>query len=426
MVSVFWILFAFVAYVYIGYPLGLHILSRLQPHPLTNSGPAGLPPGVSIIIAARNEGHRLAGRIDNLLGLDFPAARRQIIVVSDGSTDDSLEVLSRYRSAVDVIAAPPEGKACALNAGVERARFPLLVFADARQAFAPDALSALIAPFLDPHVGAVSGELVLDGEPRDRRGPAVDRRDPAVKMAEPIAAAADRRTVSHRRQAIRSTIADGVGLYWRYEKQIRRDESAIGSTVGATGAMYAMRRSLWTPLPAGTILDDVLAPMRCVLAGSRVVFEERARVFDQNAGDARAEGRRKLRTLAGNYQLFWLAPATLLPWRNPVWIQFISHKVARLAVPYALPMLWLLSLLLIRRSNVYAALFGAQCLFYLLAAYGAWLEDRAVEGTPVPSATRVVAPVPDRLARIALMFVVMNTSAVTGLATIVTRQKVWR
>lgn len=422
MAGFFWLLVAFVAYVYIGYPLGLHLWRRLWPRPLAVNGMADRTPGVSIVIAARNEGRRLAGRIDNLLDLDYPAARRQIIIVSDGSTDDSLQVLARYEPTVESVAIAAGGKARALNAGVERARFGLLVFADARQAFAPDALRALVAPFADPQVGAVSGELVLEGETRDRRTLTSDRRGRIVR---PIAAALERRAPDNRRHSMQSTIAEGVGLYWRYEKQIRRDESAIASTMGATGAMYAMRRSLWRPLPEDTILDDVLAPMRCVLAGSRVVFDDRARAYDCAARNAKDEIRRKRRTLAGNYQLFWLEPALLLPWRNPAWIQFVSHKVARLAVPYALPPLWLLSVLLSRRSMVYAAAFAAQCLFYLLATYGAWLEKHEAGTTRDPWARPPVA-VPERLARVALMVLVMNASAVAGLAALLTRQKVWR
>jgi poly-beta-1,6-N-acetyl-D-glucosamine synthase len=422
MAGFFWLLVAFVAYVYIGYPLGLHLWRRLWPRPLSARGPAVLTPGVSIVIAARNEGSRLAGRIDNLVNLDYPASQRQIIVVSDGSTDDSAEVLARYESVVESAALPAGGKARALNAGVERARYGLLVFADARQAFAPDALRALVAPFADPGVGAVSGELVLEGEARDRRTQIADRRCAIVR---PIAADAERRSAGNRRLSSRSTVIEGVGLYWRYEKQIRRDESAIGSTMGATGAMYAMRRSLWRPLPEDTILDDVLAPMRCVLAGSRVVFEDRARAFDRTARDAKDESRRKRRTLAGNYQLLWLEPALLVPWRNPAWIQFVSHKVARLAVPYALPPLWLFSLLLSRRAAMYAAAFAAQCLFYLFAGYGAWLEKHDGGASRDPRVTRSSA-VPQRLARVALMVLVMNASAVAGLAAILTRQKVWR
>lgn len=215
-----------------------------------------------------------------------------------------------------------------------------------------------------------------------------------------------------------------MGLYWRYEKQIRRDESAVGSTMGATGAVYAMRRSLWRPLPPETILDDVLAPMRCVLAGFRVVFADRARAFDRTPRDAKAESLRKRRTLAGNYQLLWLEPSLLLPWRNPAWIQFVSHKVARLAVPFALPPLWLLSLLLSARSPVYTAAFAAQCLFYSFAGYGAWLEKRDAGMSFDPR--RQPSAVPERLARVALMVLVMNASAVSGLAAILTRQKVWR
>jgi cellulose synthase/poly-beta-1,6-N-acetylglucosamine synthase-like glycosyltransferase len=184
-----------------------------------------------------------------------------------------------------------------------------------------------------------------------------------------------------------------------------------------------MRRLLWQPLPPDTILDDVLTPMRCVMAGYRIVFEERACAFDRTAPDASAEGRRKLRTLAGNYQLLWLEPRLLLPWRNPAWLQFVSHKVGRLLVPYALPLLLLSSLLLARRAPVYAAAFTVQFMFYLLAAYGAWLEHS--RQTPVGSIAAAVTPV-NRLARVALMFFVMNKSAVAGLVAFATKQKVWR
>ncbi len=171
-----------------------------------------------------------------------------------------------------MIALPASGKPTALNAGAAAARGDILVFADARQRFAPDAIAALVAAFDDPDVGGVTGELVLDCEYDD----------------------AD------------STISDGVGLYWSYEKWLRRQESVIRSTLGATGAIYALRRDMWQPLPAAALLDDVLAPMRVVLAGKRIVFEERARAFDRTAPDSAAESRRKIRTLAGNYQILAL------------------------------------------------------------------------------------------------------------------------
>jgi biofilm PGA synthesis N-glycosyltransferase PgaC len=387
MTLVFWLSAAFVAYVYVGYPLMLHVWARLRarhcglriPHG-ADCAPGGESPqcGVSIIIAARNEGARLAARLDNLLQLDFPATRRQIIVVSDGSTDDTVGVLSRYASAVEAIELPPGGKAVALNAGAARARFDILVFADARQMFAPDALNALVESFSDPSVGAVSGVLLLDAESEvfeNRRTARADRRRDCAG-APPLRTSLERRRAA-RRRPVQSTITEGVGLYWRYEKHLRRLESAVGSMVGATGAIYAVRRELWRPLPADTILDDVLTPMRVVLGGHRVVFNERARAFDRAAPDADAEARRKIRTLAGNYQILLLEPRLLLPWRNPLWLQYVSHKLGRLAVPYAMLALFAASILAADRHVFYRFVLGAQVAFYLLAGYGATMELRA-------------------------------------------------
>jgi biofilm PGA synthesis N-glycosyltransferase PgaC len=388
MAVVFWLSAALVAYVYVGYPVLLYICA-LARHRGWRAADGGVnqfnPPaairtpqsGVSIIIAARNEGARLAARLDNLLGLDFPAAHRQIIVASDGSTDDTVEVLARYAPAVEAVVLPPGGKAVALNAAAERARFDILVFADARQVFAPDALKALVDPFSDPTIGAVSGELLLDAESalfENRRVAPADRRR-GQTAAQHRAVAGDRRRMQ--RRALGSTITDGVGMYWRYEKHLRRLESAVASTVGATGAIYAVRRELWRPLPPDTILDDVLTPMRVVLGGHRVVFNERARAFDRAPVDADAEARRKVRTLAGNYQILALEPRLLLPWRNPIWLQYLSHKLGRLAVPYALLTLFGASILTAEASRFYQLALTAQVVFYLLAGYGAVIELRA-------------------------------------------------
>ena len=352
MTYVFWVSAFLIGYVYVGYPALLAVWVRLRSRSATASAerersPKRLAlhelPMVSIVVAARNEGPRLAARVRNLLALDYPAARRQIIIVSDGSRDDTVRVLAPFRRSIDVIAIPPSGKAAALNAGVAHAAHEILVFTDARQSFAPDALRALVAPFADPNVGGVSGELFLDSEAR-RAG------DPPVSA--------------------------GIGVYWRFEKWLRRHESAIGSLIGATGAIYALRRSLWRPLPPETILDDVLAPMRAVLAGRRVVFTDRAKAFDRTVASSRAESRRKVRTLAGNVQLLWLEPRLLVPFLNPIWLQFCSHKLGRLAVPYALLALMTSSIALAERHAVYAIALAVQCVFYLLAGYGACLEWR--------------------------------------------------
>ena len=349
----FWVSAGVIAYVYFGYPLVLGVwaavVCRLKPGPANihcddaNTGnrvqqaEGGLP-GVSVIIAARDEARRLPARIENILASDYPKDRLQIIVASDGSRDDTAEGLAPYVDRITLLLLPASGKAGALNAAVRAASHPLLVFADARQRFAPDAIRRLATHFDDPSIGAVSGELMLDAQG--------------------------------------STIGEGVGAYWNYEKWLRRREAIVGSTLGVTGAIYAMRRSLWRPLPADTILDDVMAPMRVVLEGYRVTFDDRARAYDEAARDAAAELQRKSRTLAGNYQLLAREPRLLVPIINPVWLQFVSHKVGRLMVPYALVAMLASNVWLASWSLFYALALTAQLGFYGLAAYGALLDHR--------------------------------------------------
>ena len=381
----FWLSALTVVYVYAGYPALLAVWARLRPRPAPRpASPEMALPSVSIVIAARNESAKLSARIDNLLALDYPAARRQIVVVSDGSTDDTLAVLAAFGPAVEAIAAPPRGKAASLNAAVARATGEILIFADARQMFAPDAVRELVAPFADPTIGGATGELLLDCEASDVAGrrEGTERRRLALDRRLREDRGPGRRLDVDRRGRVASTIADGVGLYWRYEKQLRRYESAVGSTLGATGAIYALRRRLYRPLPADTILDDVLTPMRAVLAGYRVIFAARAFAFDRAAVDAGAEQRRKVRTLAGNVQILWQEPRLLLPIVNPVWLQYVSHKLGRLVVPYALLALFAASLALVSASPIYALALTVQCALYLFGGYGAWLELRASRAVP--------------------------------------------
>lgn len=341
MKALFWLSASCIFYVYVGYPLALAAWTRLARRPLAarKVDDDSALPAVSVLLAVRNEAPRLAARLDNLLALDYPRDRLEIVVVSNGSNDGTSTVLAPYADRVVSIALHAPGKAGALNVAVAAASHDVLVFADARQRFAPDALRRLVEPLADPAVAGVTGELVIDTE-RAR----VDEASP---------------------------VGEGVGLYWRYEKWLRRNESAVHSVLGATGAIYALRRSAWTPLPLDTLIDDVLAPMRAVLAGGRIVFAPDARAFDQASPDAATEGRRKRRTLAGNYQLLWLEPRLLLPVVNPVWVQFVSHKVGRLLVPYALLALLAANVSLASSSVLYGATLALQVAFYLLAAHGA-------------------------------------------------------
>lgn len=343
--AVFWTSLALIAYVYVGYPLLLAAWSRLAPRPVCRER---WEPTVSLVIAARNESGTIAGKLASCLALDYPADRLQVVLSLDAPDDGTDRIAEGFRrehpELTLVEAARHEGKAAALNRGVARARGEVVVFCDARQEIAAGAVRELVAALGDPEVGAVTGELVLlDGDGRQA--------------------------------------ADGVGLYWRYEKAMRAMESRIDSTVGATGALYAIQRELFAPLPRRTILDDVVVPMRAVLAGRRTVFEPRARAFDR-VSPPDVEFRRKVRTLAGNFQLLTLMPELLVPWRNRIFLQFVSHKLGRLGVPYLLVALLLSNALLVDEGWLYAALFAGQALWYLLAAAGA-VVNRSARPQPV-------------------------------------------
>lgn len=355
----FWISAIVAAYVFVGYPALLAAWSAVAGRPVRKRDEAeGDPwPAVSVIVAAYNEGRRLPARITNLLEQVY-AGPLEVVIVSDGSTDDTRRVAERFAGEIRFIDVPRGGKPAALNAGVAAAKGEILVFADARQRFAPDAVRELVRNFADPEVGGASGELMLDCE-----------------------------TTSG---GAHSSMADGVGLYWKYEKWLRAHEGRVWSMLGATGAIYALRRELWRPLPAATLLDDVLAPMRAVLAGRRIVFDDRARAYDRVSPSGSAESRRKIRTLAGNYQILRLEPRLLLPFANPVWVQYASHKLGRLLVPWALIGVLIASASLADDHWFYAVALIVQLCFYGLAAFGGWAESRRLErARPADELTRV-------------------------------------
>jgi poly-beta-1,6-N-acetyl-D-glucosamine synthase len=338
MQAVFWIGVAFVFYVYFGYPALLLLWRRLRGRPVRKEY---WEPTVTIIIAAHNESPRMEAKLKNCLDLHYPADKLQIIVSLDGPTDGSESLVEKYASkGVEMVySAHHSGKAAALNRAVRRARGAVVVFADVRQIFDRNAIRELVANLADETVGAVSGELLLVDE-------------------------------------FGQESSNDVGLYWRYEKSIRSMESRIHSIAGATGAIYAIRRELYEDLPEDTILDDVLTPMRAALKGKRVVFEPAAKAYDSVACCAKAEYGRKVRTLYGNYQLLTHLPQSLMPWRNPIFIQFVSHKVARLLVPWAMAAVFVANLFLL--SGIYLATFLLQVALYLAAAAGYRLSKRGV------------------------------------------------
>lgn len=329
---VFWLSAGLLTYTFAGYPALLWTWAKLR----RRRHPAGtFEPTVTVLVVAHNEAGRIEARLENLLELDYPRDRMEILLASDGSSDDTVARAKRFcGDGVRIVEfGVRRGKPAVLNRLVPKARGEIVVLADARQRFDAGAVRALAGQFADPEVGAVSGELML-----------VSDDDP-------------------------SGVGAGVGFYWKYEKFIRRNESLVDSTAGATGAIYAIRRDLFEPIPEDTLVDDLLIPMRIVRRGFRVLFEPRARAWDRVSADAGTEFTRKVRTIAGNFQLFVREPWLLNPRANRIWLQTISHKGCRLLGPLALAAAFVATLSLVHRP-LYAGLLAAQLLFYAAAAGG--------------------------------------------------------
>ena len=367
MKPLFWASLALILYSQIGYPAFLFILARFRPrHALEGAE----QPSVSVIVATRNVVDLLRQKLENLLNLSYPRELVEIIVVSDGSTDGTNALLHEMQATVkSIVLDQPRGKAVALNEGVRRATGEILVFFDTRQVVERDAVSALCRCFVDPEVGAVSGELLLED--------------------------------------VEGNARQGLGVYWRIEKLVRRLESSTGSVVGVTGAIYAMRRELFVGLPEGTILDDVLIPMNVARQGKRVIFQPAAMAHDRIFNEPGKEFARKVRTLTGNYQLLQLAP-WLITASNPLFFRFVSHKLMRLALPVFL--LVLIVSAACAQGEFYRVALVGQLLFYGLAALG-WLSPPARKFRPVA---------------IAETFTMLNVAALVALYDFATgRRKVW-
>jgi cellulose synthase/poly-beta-1,6-N-acetylglucosamine synthase-like glycosyltransferase len=331
---VFWAAFTCIAYVYLGYPLLLMLWRRLAPRAVHKRHQE---PTVSLVIAMHNERNNVQAKIRNCFELDYPPDKLQFIVSLDAPTDGTDDLLRDYAGqSVDIVYCPlRRGKAETLNSGVAIATGEIVMFADSEQRLEKPAVRELVANFADESVGAVSGALVL-----------LDT------------------------QANEAT--DGVGLYWRYEKKLRAMESDIHSVPGATGAIYAIRRKLFVPLSPGTILDDVVVPMRIVLGGKRAIFDPAARAYGAVTQSPDHEYEKKKRTLTGNFQLLVEMPELLVPWRNPIFVQLISHKLGRLIVPYCLVALFVSNLFLL--DGLYRILMFLQILWYMIAGVGWWMS----------------------------------------------------
>ena len=339
---VFWMAAGLMFLAYPGYPLLLACLRPQQTPPPAE----GAALRVAVVLVVRNEAERIAARLRNVL--DCAQEISEVIVVCDGCTDDTAARASAVgHPAILVIdRAEPCGKPSGVNNGVQTSKADVVVLCDARQRFERETLPRLVRWFADPDTGAVSGALEIE--------------------------------------AASSSSGRGVDAYWRLEKLIRQMESDMDSCVGCTGAVYAVRRSCFQPMPEDTLLDDVVVPMLIAAQGKRVRFDPEARAFDPQTLDGGKEKRRKVRTLAGNFQMMARYPRWLLPWGHRLWWKLLLHKYLRLAGPWLLVLMLVSSLMLLERPfflMVAAALVGG----LLLALVGLALPGRKMKWLSLPA-----------------------------------------
>ncbi len=337
---------AIIGYVILGYPLLLRFLAKRGAKPISKGG---VLRSVSILIPVHNGALFIREKLLSILTQDYPRHLMEIIVISDGSSDETEELVRDLGgNGIQLLVAQHNGKPAALNLGISHATKEILVMTDVRQILDPQCVRRLVACFADERVGVVSGELLI------RSGDTHSEAD--------------------------------IGLYWKFESWLRKQLASIDSMFGATGPIYAMRRRLAVRLPQDILLDDVYLPLTAFFRGYRLVVEEGARVFDHPA-KLSGEFRRKVRTLAGNYQVLKYLPQLLGP-GNRMWFHFVSYKLGRLLLPYALSAMAISSLYLggpIGRMVVWS-----QIGFYVLAVLDSWLPQSPLRRISSPAWTFVV------------------------------------
>lgn len=317
---------------------------------------------VTVVMAVHNGESMIRQKLDTLLGLDYPAHLIDIIVVSDGSTDRTEEIVAEFADQrVRLLVVPRGGKAAALNHGLAAATGEVIFFTDVRQPLERSCLRHLVANFADPAVGAVTGEMVL------RRGDNGEQAD--------------------------------MDLYWRYEIWARKRHSEIDSLFNTTGCIYAMRRSLTAPLPPDTLTDDAVMPLRAFFRGYRVIFDPAAIAYDYPAVPG-TEFQRRFRTLAGLWQVHARFPE-LFTARNRMRFHFLSHKLTRLTLPWLLLLFLIATIALPPHSRLRAG---------LLIAAGFWMILSVANGS-VPPGWRI-----RRLTSPAQTFFVLNVAALCSVA----------
>jgi biofilm PGA synthesis N-glycosyltransferase PgaC len=319
----------FVLYVYLIYPFVLFLMSKNNKVIVPVERYIG---DVSIVLVVCNEASGIERKIHNLQKLKFSGGQKNIIVVDDGSDDQTVAILRALPEITILESKARSGKANGLNLAMKQVNTELVMFVDCRQSIELDALEYLTSWFTsDNKVGVISGELMFKAEGSN-------------------------------------DFSSGMDGYWRYEKFIRKAEASISSVPGVTGALYILRASLYEDLPTDTLLDDVQIPMVAASKGYKVGFDERAIAWDVPSVSPEKEKIRKIRTLSGNYQLLFRFPQWILPLGHPIWWQFFSHKIARLLAPIFAIVSFVLAGAMASSGNVWPSWYMAIFVMSLLVA----------------------------------------------------------
>lgn len=329
---------ALIAYTYVGYPALIFVLSRLFERPIRR---AAITPKVSLIIAAYNEEQDIAAKIENSLALDYPKGRLEIIVASDCSNDRTDEIVREYANRGVRLYRQPErhGKSAVQNRAMKVSSGEILIFSDATTTYEPDVVRKITRNFADPDVGCVAGQLVYI--------------DPS-----------------------QTAVGKGCRSYWSYEKLLKECESRLGSLIGVSGCLYAIRRSSYARIAQDMSSDFVIAS-EVHLHGLRTIYDEEAVSFEETNKRTRDEFRMRVRVIEQTMSAMDRYRQVLDLMQHGMYaFQMISHKVLRYAVPFFLIAAFISNLFLITSSDIYLLSFVLQAAFYLGAFVG-FISERA-------------------------------------------------
>jgi len=340
----FWISAGLIVYIYLGYPFLAYLLAHLASRP--NGLCQDFLPSVTLLISAYNERAVIRQKIENALALDYSKERLEIIVISDCSDDGTDDIVRGFAPGSVRLVRQPErmGKSYGLNIGVVQATGEILVFSDANAIYERDALRKMVRHFADCGVGYVVG---------------------CARYSE---------------AAGQSSSADSEGLYWKLETWLKLKESEFGSVVGGDGAIYAIRRELFTPLRP-TDINDFLNPLQIIVRGFRGVYEPDAICYEEAGDSFEKEFYRKVRIISRSLNALRRSPRVLLPWTQPLhWLALVSHKLLRWLVPLFL-LLFFFSAAALWDLPVCRLMLVLQIGFYVLAGSG-WLVENYVKTRP--------------------------------------------